>query len=374
MQQRLIGLIIFFIWGQIVVAQSLRTLTPPLWKGEPFGSQEGGLLFNLIADNRLRAAEIIRYRIKFYNPAKAQHLVIDYRARRRRSDPVPIWKVPTGDYKLTEIEFYDRRNRQRFTWLSKDKKDYPIKAGQLANYGRWFAVLLPNRSIRMVFKDSMNPPRPPQPQAQAPQPSSAPQRTPSSTAPLLPSQRAIPPTPPSKPPSDATTPSQPKTSDRQITSPQSPGLPPVKRNLGTSRQDSSRPLRAPGAGLKKEEHRRDLRAVFRYDRKISMVYSINLFRDNRYARNVMSVIDRSDANIRQCYVDALEANDQLQGKVSYKFIISGKTKTMRSLKLISSGLNDNRMVECIYWKIAALDFPVPKSMLGEITFEFKTFR
>ncbi len=115
----------------------------------------------------------------------------------------------------------------------------------------------------------------------------------------------------------------------------------------------------------------ELRAAYRFSRSIAMYYKLNLFRQNQFAPLVIGVIQSNDADIRSCYTDFLDRGTVEQGLVNYTMLLSNQTHSIKTLKVKQTDIKDERFMECLYYKLMALSFPVKESMIGELTLTFK---
>jgi hypothetical protein len=115
----------------------------------------------------------------------------------------------------------------------------------------------------------------------------------------------------------------------------------------------------------------EIRAVFRSTRTIGMFYKLNLFRHNNHAPQVIGVLQSNDPDIRTCYTDFLERAEPAQGTITYTMLLSHQTHSIRSLKVKQSQIKDDRFLECLYYKLMALSFPIKESMIGELSLIFQ---
>ena len=111
----------------------------------------------------------------------------------------------------------------------------------------------------------------------------------------------------------------------------------------------------------------DIRAVYTVQQTISMFYKIDLKRYNRYAPNVQRVLDSNNQRLRKCYTDRLEVREGIKGAIHFKFLYSKTEKSFRTLKVIKQSVNDKKLVECVYWELSALSFPIKTDMIGDLT-------
>lgn len=117
------------------------------------------------------------------------------------------------------------------------------------------------------------------------------------------------------------------------------------------------------------ENANELRATITFTRQIAMFYKLDLFRHNHHGKAIANVLSVYDPNLRRCYTDRLDFNDALRGDVKFTFLLSKQTGTMSKLKASGgSAAGDPKLVECMYNELAAISFPVPENMIGELTY------
>lgn len=115
----------------------------------------------------------------------------------------------------------------------------------------------------------------------------------------------------------------------------------------------------------------EIRHVMRSTRTIGMFYSLNLFRQNAHAPAMVQVIQANDPDIRSCYTDLLERTPDVQGKLTYTFIYSSQSHSIKSLKVKQSDLRDGKFMECMMYKLMGLSFVINQSLIGELGFSFQ---
>lgn len=114
----------------------------------------------------------------------------------------------------------------------------------------------------------------------------------------------------------------------------------------------------------------EVRASFSQVRQISMRYKLDLGRQNSYAKKLMATIASRDVDLRQCYMDELELNDELQGDVNFKFLISKNNGVMEKIKYAGGKLKNKKVVRCLYYLLGQMQFPVAQKLTGKISFLF----
>ena len=101
-----------------------------------------------------------------------------------------------------------------------------------------------------------------------------------------------------------------------------------------------------------------------------MFYKLNLFRHNYLAGQMAEVLNSYDANLRKCYTDRLDFNDELKGDVAFTFILSKQSGRMQKLKHRGGSANDPKLVECLYNELTYIQFPASENMLGELVYTY----
>lgn len=113
-----------------------------------------------------------------------------------------------------------------------------------------------------------------------------------------------------------------------------------------------------------------IRATATFTKQIEMYYRIDLFKHNKYAKDVMQAIAAFDAPIRRCYTTALEGNASLKGDLVFQVIASAKTGTIRQARKSRGAINDGTMTDCIIAELEQIPMPVDENMIGELSFAF----
>ena len=115
----------------------------------------------------------------------------------------------------------------------------------------------------------------------------------------------------------------------------------------------------------------DTRIHYHYQKKIGMFFKLNLFRHHAHAKKIASVLNHQDSSLRTCYADRLEDFPKLSGHLSFQFVMAKKIKGIQKLKIKNSSIKDSKLVECFYYKLLAIDFPVEENMIGELKYTFQ---
>ncbi|MFW7381568.1 MAG: hypothetical protein ACOH5I_22360 [Oligoflexus sp.] len=335
-----LGLLPALILGVItpidsVESQGLRTTVAGSWQGEPFASNEGGVVFQISLNQNLSRIPIETVVVKFYSPAGARYYLLPYRPAMQTQGAAQVWRLPAGHYKLYDIEFRNR-NGTVARWDGEDSPvGFNIQSGRLANFGRWYAIALPNKSVRVIFRET--------------QPSQSDSGSGSADANTL---RKLPAESKRKQALPSTSSNRKSRQDFRSLS---------QGNRPTSRlpSDSINPKKDGG-----------IRAVYKYQRKLDMVYKVNLLRANRFSSVFSESIKRYDNQLRSCFLERFGEFETLQGIVRFKFIYSGSEQLIKNLILTENTMGDKEFVECLYWQILAINFPVRENIVGDLSFQF----
>lgn len=325
----LLGISLVVLGEGQALSQRLRTQKISVWDRPQFEAGHGGLSFRLYMSRKLRDRQIRRITVTLYRPVLAMHYELTYDPALVRSGKIPVWQLPKGDYKPLELEF-ENGQRQVDRWLYQADDDFTITANRLNEFGKWYAFVLPSGQLKVVLKKKArlnqsrhitNRRRPSQQTAKS-----------NIKIPKLPSQRA------------------------------------------SSGSPTSRPMRQVPQGSEPDTYtkRRDVRIAYEVKRGIEMSYKIDLYRFNRYSPTFAQVLNEHDRDLRQCYLNGLEKNDNLQGAIAFKLLYSGKNYAIKSLKPTRSTIHDRDMIDCLYWQLLSFDFPIRDNFLGEIIFQFRT--
>ena len=114
-----------------------------------------------------------------------------------------------------------------------------------------------------------------------------------------------------------------------------------------------------------------LRATASFTRQIGMYYRVDMFKHNKYAKDIMSAISAFDPKIRECYTRALNRNGALKGDLVFQVVASVKTGTIRQARKSKGSIDEGTMIDCIIEELVQIPMPVQENMLGELTFIFE---
>ena len=320
---RLVSIIICLITPTLseLRASTENLITPHRWQGEYFDQSMGGIWFHLYFKgmgpiSHQKANIIITNLI-----TKKSYLITQAHSDMKKS-PSNIWKIPQGKYFIKKITLIDSKGQEREWRNKKRRRKFVVKKLHLSNLGAW--LLTP--------KITKNPKKPLKIKVKfynIPNKYKESSKGDSSVVAVINGFTAL-----------------------------------TQRVIG-------------GESLKEKEKKlytddSELRASYKTTQTISMYYALDLMRHNRLANQVVPILNHNDPNIRSCYTDRLYEDPELSGTIEYKFIISSVSKSIVRLKPTGGTIRSSKMIECIYYQLKGLDFPVTDTMGGSITFTFKT--
>jgi hypothetical protein len=117
----------------------------------------------------------------------------------------------------------------------------------------------------------------------------------------------------------------------------------------------------------------EARAAFSTQRQISMHYKVDLGKDQRYSKSIINTLVSQDLDLRSCYMDQLDRDGSLQGQISFRFRVSSADGAMSNIKYTGGSLNSKKVVECLYFALGKMQFPIARTLDGRVTFYF-TFK
>lgn len=114
----------------------------------------------------------------------------------------------------------------------------------------------------------------------------------------------------------------------------------------------------------------EARAAFSMSRQISMMYQVDSNGTQANRKLLSSTISGQDSELRRCYMDQLDLQLGLRGTVTYNFQIAANNGSFRMLQYNGGSLSSPKTVECLTLALRRLQFPVNKSLVGRLAFEF----
>ncbi len=348
-----------------------------LWTGQELSSGQSVLALNLIPSKSLLNKGVRAAVLKLFAAKSKKIYSLEYNMSMDYKRGGKFWILPIDSYKI--LQLIASTSNEILQFQGPHSKGFLITPESVSQVERWFVIEKSGHKLSLI----------PRPKKSRKQTSKTRLGKKVKKTPLLPSSRSksvtnkvtSPPVLPSKgqvkggtmaPPSLPSLKREPKLSKPTSEKP-------VKKLSGRKIQNDvitipNRPQRTrPKINLKKNQTSRefkDIRAVYTSKQTISMFYKIDLKRYNLYAVKMQKVIDRENQKLRQCYSDSLEDRSDVKGSIHFKFLYSKSEKTFRNLKVVKQTVNDPKFVECVYWKIAALSFPIQVDIIGDLTFYY----
>lgn len=328
-----------------------RAATPavPLvrWAGEEFGSHAGAAFVDVVARGFPRAesaeisADLILYSVierKFYAMSLKD---VPAEPPRERI----IWTLGTGKYLVRAVRV--TAGKRRWVWDGGQGTAFLVKGRTLSNLGLWVLEPEGERGVRVRRKMTANPYADArfggrvagvvdgfrgleQSQPGAP----VPVATPVAVATSLPSQG---PAPVAEPP------------------------PPLSFHS---------PERTRAVKVRESRDGSQLEVALKQTRIISLFYKLDLFKDNAHASELVQVFKRKDGTFRACFTKRMTRNGNAKGDVIFSFVISNKTLGIKGLRQVGGSFNDPAVIECLANEMENLRFPVERTMLGQLTWDF----
>ncbi len=288
------------------------------WRGEIFYAKQGGfyLKARLKGFKASEQTKLITTPIKFsfQNIISKKTYSFSHKLGDITGQPGQVWKIPSGKYKVRRIELVDMEGKKR-VWRPKRRISFLIKKSSISNLGYWLIKPNSNKGLwvgRKMISNSYSEKRP---------------KSESTVYAVIDGYSGL-----------------------------------VQEFFAGKKAIAESKLAV--------EPKKDLGATFRSSRQIAMFYRLNLFKHNRYAKQIISVLDVNDAAMRRCYLDLLELQENAKGRVKFSVLLSRKTGTMQKIKLRGGNIRQPKFIECLYYELSHLSFPVKESMIGELEYTF----
>lgn len=293
------------------------------WKGEDFLKKQGGFFLYLeIADAKRKSITVLKpIEIKVYGVLQRKHYTFKQWASDFNSKlQATVWKLPAGKYVIKEIKFMDNK-KQSYRWAGKKSKKlrFLIRRHGLSNLGRWNLKLAKNGQVLLKIKMMPNTFR---------------------------SRRPV--------------------GEEAVSAIYHGFNGSIQKVIGNHKLSKKKKKRSP-------EDKNTLLYRHRSVRNISLKWTINMYRYQHHAQHVNEVISSHDPYLRKCYTDRLEEEFGLKGSVSFAFILSKKTDSIRKLKRLKSSLDSPILFKCLRENLLSMQFSLNKNILGKIKFEFNAF-
>jgi hypothetical protein len=299
-----------------ILAAAALTVAP--WHGELFDKKQGAFYFQYALKGfkagKQQAAITGSLSVTVSNILRKKALVFAQDQSDPDELPRQLWKLPAGKYQIKSATLVDAAGVKR-TWEPKDHNDFVVKRQSLSNLGLW--TFSPEGDTGLSAKLTMTDNAYAEPGKKKDSPLAA-----------------------------------------------------VIDGFTGLEQERFAGKRAKRDAEADHSSQVALRATATFTREISMFFRLDLFKYNYHAKAVAGVLTVSDPKMRTCYVDRLGDEKDLKGDVRFTFLLSKQTGTMARLKHTGGALKDAKLVECLYYELAQIQFPVPENMIGELTYSF----
>ncbi len=309
-----LGILMFCLIQSSVFAQATAIKE---WKGEYFSKKEGGIFVKTLATG-FRGAALDNVQVTIYSIIQQKYYTFSNSQVAAEAAPREIWKLPSGKYLVSRIDFTDPSGVNRM-WLAKQAKPMPILVPRvmLSNLGRW--QISPEGVNGLTVKFEMIP-----------------------------------------------------NSYRESGAAKESSVAAVINGFTGSVQQVIGGRQVVDAADKGYSDDNTIRATTSFTRQIGVFYGVNLFKHNKYSKDVLGALKSFDAQLRACYTSALERNSQLAGDLVLKVLASAKTGTIRQATKSKGSIADGAMIDCILGELQQIPMPVQENMIGELTFNFLT--
>lgn len=289
------------------------------WQGEFFTQNQGAFYFKARANDPTGTLGNVgldgEIRVTLYSVIERRSYVFNQSIIVEKGRPSFIWKLPAGKYWILKVDVVDTQGATR-TWQPKKPDSIVIQRQCMSNLGLWVLRPKGKTGLAVTFKMVPNSYW-----------EKGGEKDKSSIAAVINGFRGF----------------------------------VQKRFAGVERVKASRRDHSTGE---------ELRGTMQSTRQIAMFYKLNLFKHNQYAQDVSDVLNVYDAKLRTCYTDRLDFNENLRGNITFRFILSRETGTMRKISFAKGTLNDPKMIECLILELAQIQFPPKETMIGELTYTF----
>jgi hypothetical protein len=308
--------IVFRILAPLSLAQVWPTaLAIKEWRGEFFDKKEGGIYVKTQVTG-FPGAVTGKVQVTLWSIIEQKFYFFSNTQSDPKAYPREIWKLPSGKYRISRVELVDDRGRLR-VWQNQSSAALAVLVPRimLSNLGLW--TLAPAGSDGLTVKFSMVP--------NSYRESG--DKTASSVAAVI---------------NGFTGTIQETIGGRGVVD-------------GASRDYSDGQM---------------LRSKSSFTQQIAMFYKVNLFRHNRYARDLMESLTAYDRNLRVCYTQALERDNAVRGDLVFQVLVSAKTGTIRQARKSGGSIKQGPMIDCLIGELQQIPMPILENMVGELTFTF----
>lgn len=308
--------LILFLLSHVDVLRANNALAVKEWNGEYFKEREGGVYVKtVLADFPTVVTSNVQ--ITLFGIIQQRRFTFSNAQVDRSAAPRDIWKVPSGKYKIERIEIVDHAGTKR-SWVanSSDVKTIIVPRIMLSNLGLWTIRPAGAQGLSVKFEMTEN-------------------------------------TYTEKNPAK----------DSSVAAVVNGFTGSIQKVLG-----GKKVIEGADRGYSDDK---TLRATASFTRQIAMFYRVDLYKHNKYSKDVTSALAAFDAKIRECYIRALSANATLKGDLVFQIIASAKTGTIRQARKSKGSISDGAMSDCIIDELQQIPMPIQENMLGELTFMFE---
>lgn len=286
------------------------------WNGEFFKKKEGGLFVKTNVTDFPRAVTS-NVQITLYGIIQQQSYTFSNTQVALSSPPREIWKFPSGKYRVDRIELVDHAGVKR-TWLANQSSPMAVIVPRimLSNLGLWTLKPAGASGLSVKFQMVAN----------------------SYSEKGLPAESSV--------------------------------AAVVNGFTGSIQKVIGGKQVIEGADRDYSDDK-TLRATATFTRQIGMYYKVDMFKHNRFAKDIMAAISAFDPKIRECYTRALNQDGSLKGELVFQVIASAKTGTIRQARKSKGSISNGSMIDCISDELMQIPMPVQENMLGELTFIFE---
>ena len=296
--------------------KAANALAVKQWNGEYFKEREGGVYLKTALLDFPKAVTS-NIQVTLFGIIQQQRFTFSNSQVERSAPPREIWKVPSGKYKIERIELVDHMGTKR-SWVatSTEVKTIIVPRVMLSNLGLWTIRPAGAQGLSVKFEMTEN-----------------------------------------------TYSEKNSAKDSSVAAVVNGFTGSIQKVLG-----GKKVIEGADRGYSDDKI---LRATASFTRQIAMFYRVDLFKHNKYAKDVTAALSAFDAKIRDCYVRALTANATLKGDLVFQIIASAKTGTIRQARKSKGTVSDGAMADCIVGELQQIPMPIQENMLGELTFIFE---
>ncbi len=98
---------------------------------------------------------------------------------------------------------------------------------------------------------------------------------------------------------------------------------------------------------------------------------VDLFRQSSQEPLMTQILQSRSQDLQACFQEYQTRNPQVSGLLAFTFIYSASEHSIKSLKIKQAELRDQRFLTCMIDTIKQLNFPIEKSLIGEMSFSFQ---